>query len=162
MNSTEIHAIKSRINTTLLKRNGVGDVSMFAGVEYDFATPGQGEEISSDIGQKTIDLLLHITGDRYDRKNFVELGGLTESGGAIPATFNLQDINRICDALDADVDDPRRGTAEEVNHCNGACTGLCEGCCISMCNGCSGCMGGCSSSCEATSAGITQTGGVLR
>ena len=151
MTVDEIFAIKKRVNETLLKRNGEGDVSVFAGPDFDLPPIKQGDPITEEVGQKTIDLLLNIVGREEDREYYKELGTGTAQGNPIPPAFNINDVNRICDELDADVDDPLRDRYNEegenfttirkpeVNHCNGSCTGLCAGSCISLCSGCLGC-----------------------
>ncbi len=175
MTKKELTAIKNRINQTLLKRNGIGNVSKYAGKEYDLPEFKDGDPLTKEIGEKTIDLLLRIVGNEPDRKDFPELGMGTYSGGAIPEGFNLESINKICDELDKDVVSPNRGAfngyydgkyynlpggfnnvADENNktettHCGGSCTGICVGSCVNMCNGCTGCSGTCSASAGASS-----------
>ncbi len=167
MQAKELAAIKSRINQTLKKRDGIGNVSIYAGKEYDLPEFKDGDPLTKEIGEKTIDLLLRIVGNEPDRKIFPELGMGTYSGGAIPEAFNLKTINRICDELDEDVTAPNRGAfrgfhegkfynlpggfdnvadednVTETTHCGGSCTGICVGSCVNMCNGCTGCSGTC-------------------
>jgi hypothetical protein len=175
MTAKEVTAIKARIEQTLSKRNGIGSVSSYTGEKYALPEIKDGEPFTAEIGEKTIDLLLRITGNEPDREFFPELGNGTYQGGAIPEAFNLEDINRICDVLDSDVDAPNRGAfrgfyngeyynvpggfdnvADENNqtettHCGGSCTGLCVGSCVNMCNGCTGCAGTCVSECGSNS-----------
>ena len=179
MTASELTQIKSRIESTLLKRSGNNAVDMYTGGEY--AVPDTGGVMSADVGRNTVDLLLNITGNSPDRDIFPELGTGSDSGGVIPSAFNIDDINRICDELDSDFNAPGRGSFEgydyrgryinvsggtgdrqddgvrtESNHCNGSCAGMCSGSCIGMCNGCSNSCSGCMHSCTG-SAGATGT-----
>ena len=173
MTSNEIKAIKERIEQTLSKRFGLGAVNGFFSEDNAFLEAKDGDILTSEVGEKTIDLLLKITGRDKDREDFPELGTGSYQGGVIPDAFNVDDINRICNELDADVEnrggfkgyingvyydlpggmDKSAGddNQTERNHCGGACSGLCMGSCIGMCNGCTGCYGTCNSSCTGSS-----------
>ena len=62
MKASDLKDIKEAIKAELKRRDGYGDVSSYAGTQYDITTyPKAGEKIKSEYGQKTIDLLLKIT-----------------------------------------------------------------------------------------------------
>ena len=61
MTKKELTAIKNRINQTLLKRNGIGNVSKYAGKEYDLPEFKDGDPLTKEIGEKTIDGLKKST-----------------------------------------------------------------------------------------------------
>ncbi len=168
MTPDELMTVKSKINTTLSKRTGVGNVSSYAGSAYNLTKPASGEVLKKEVGEKTVDLLLKITGDAPDRSAYPELGTGTYSGGAVPEAFNVTDMTRICNELDADVTASNRGGFKgtyngvaydlpggnggtlhgtETTHCGGACTGLCVGSCLGQCNGCTGCSATCGTGC---------------
>ncbi len=179
MTPDDLKQIKNRIENTLKKRSGIGAVDMYTGPEYALGEFKRDEPITAEAGIKTIDLLLKITGCDPNREIFPELGSGSRAGEAMPAAFNVDDINRICDELDADLKDKNRGgfrgwrngkfydipggmdgkpdtgNTTEINHCNASCTGICVGSCIGMCNGCTGCE----STCSANSTSYTESGG---
>ena len=57
MTSEELIAIKSRINRTLAKRNGIGSVAHLAGDEYKLPELKRGSPLTAEIGEKTNDEL---------------------------------------------------------------------------------------------------------
>ena len=172
MTSEELIAIKSRINRTLAKRNGIGSVAHLAGDEYKLPELKRGSPLTAEIGEKTVDLLLDVVGT----ETYPELGKGSKSGGPVPKGFNKKDIDNICDELDKDLDDEDRGgfvgefngeryelpggkdyrkdrkIRSEHNHCAASCTGVCVGSCVNMCNGCTGCFS-CTNSCSSVCGG---------
>ena len=192
MTAAELKKIKQRINNTLKKRSGEGDVSMFASLEYDLPEIDDSTPITSEMGQKTIDLLLNIVGRDENREYYPELGTGVLQGGEIPTGFNYETINRICDELDADADDIKRrggfrgynkdgewidvpggiGCKEkegsgEYKASTGTesthCAAACTGLCLASCIGmCNGCLGCTSCSATCTAEGKGIASGLIR
>lgn len=147
INANEITTLKSKIKAEMLRRDGNGSIAAYGSAAYDFSehpTCTPGTVISSELGEKTIDLLLKIQdyGDLY----------LTQKGYPIPDTFN-KDLIGYVDTL----------AAEDVNgstsSCRGMCTGLCVANCHETCNGCKNTCEGCNNTCQSSCNGCTNTCG---
>ncbi len=136
--------LKASIKTEMSRRKGYGDLSAYAGSNYDFTdTPTSDHEILAEQGQKTIDLLLYI-------KDITGINKTAQGDILPPAGSTLSAL------VSQYASESMEGT---TSSCRGACAGLCAGSCTGGCNGCTGkcdtgcqgctasCGSGCSSGC---------------
>lgn len=110
--------ILSRVNAELLRRNGNGDLSSNAGIEFA-AQPAIGERIRQEHYKKSYDALKLI------------------NSATIPAlvfdSIDIQDIETL-EAYTLLFESQPRG-AIESNDCASACTGMCITVCTTSCGG---------------------------
>lgn len=133
----QIIEIKEKLKTEMTRRglNGstssFGSLKEFGGEDYDFVkTPTKDSKINQEYGEKTINLLYHITDN--------EVCNYVLDEGEIPSDVAFQSLSSYIDSLSEEA------IEDTYTSCRGACTGLCFGSCIGMCNGCSGkCDTGC-------------------
>ena len=157
LNAKDINTLKAKIKAELARRNGLGDLSSYAGNEYDFVlVPEKGVPIMAEHGQKTIDLILKIAPYKDLEK--------VKKGDPIPDSFDEELISHI-DRLALE-----RKSYNASSSCSSSCSGLCITACVSACTSCSGscegscvscsaycggCAGTCSGTCSGCSGGCT-------
>ena len=131
----KLSEVRAAVKREAARRSGYGDISAYAGSDYDADVPNKGNVIRVSEGMGIIAPLLAVQ----------DYGDLTmpRAGQIIPDSFNDEEIITYVNAL----------SAEQVNgstsSCRSACAGLCVGTCYSTCSGCSNeCSGGCMSGCS--------------
>lgn len=142
MTAEQVKELKAKIKDEMLRRNGNGSLAEYGSSSYDFSVvPQTGNQILTEHGQKTIDLLLRIE-DYKDLK-------LVTKEDPIPSAFNPELFTEVERLANERITGESQATAQlfndgrvaETSSCRGMCTGLCVGTCINQCNGCTGCTG---------------------
>ena len=173
----------ARIQAELARRNGNGDLSGYATIDFGDGTPLPGDKFTIDHINTLITGLSYINSiDLPDEAVF----GVTR--------INSNDLGIINSVLTAFESQPRSATSgndcenlcsgmcvdqctttclstctsdcaiECSDNCTGSCTGSCTGTCTSCtgctggCTSCSGCTGGCSGTCTSCSGCTGCTG----
>lgn len=137
--SADFNALKQRVKTDLLRRDGNTNVSSFGGAAYDYSiVPAPGVRILQEHYTKIRDPLAVVN------DTLVPSAG----GNRKILSAELQQM----DARIAVMEGESR-TSAVANTCKSACTGMCVTSCSTTCRGscvggCSGCGGACSNNCS--------------
>lgn len=136
-----------RIKAELARRNGYGDVSAYADIDFPEGTPiTYGSLITTPVFNTLLTALNYINGSGLPDE---AVGGVTK--------INTDDFNVVDAIISAFEAQPRSATSN--NDCAAQCTGMCvlqcTTTCISTCTGsCSEtCSGGCADTCGTSCTG---------
>lgn len=159
----EFMLMLSRIQAELARRNGNGDLSSYAGIDFnDVEHMVYGESINTDGINTLITGLQHISSNNIPTVRF--------EGDRI----NKEDMFAIDRRLYANEQQPRGATTNNdcANLCSGTCVTECTMSCLSTCLGscyttceltCSStcannCVGGCKTSCQSSCTAVCSAG----
>lgn len=132
-------ALKARVKNEMLRRNGNGSLTTYAGTAYDYSVaPTIGGVVKEEHYDKIRDLMANINPTK------VGLGAK-----------KVDDLIGAMDILEANMtvfESQPRG-ARSGNDCASLCSGVCISQCTTSCQGCDGCDGcdgcsGCGSACS--------------
>ena len=131
--AADFTAILTRVQAELARRDGYGDLSGYATIDFPVADP-----VATDELVKTSALNTLLTGVGY-----INPAGLPDSvsEGDYIEQSDLDGIDLKLTVFEAQ---PRNATSG--NDCNAACSGMCVSACTTTCGG--ACLGGCLETCE--------------
>ena len=153
----EFNEMKKRIKAEVARRNNNGDISQYAGRDYDYTSnPAKNGEIKLEHVNKIITPLNAINnnltekqkGDTYIDPNVLDAKiSIYESK---EMTSSNTGCNASCTGLCS------AGCSGTCTGCSGGCEGTCTGTCSGGCSGgCSGCGSGCSGGCSGCGSGCS-------
>lgn len=122
--------LKARVKAECLRRCNVGDISKYAGPEYDYTiVPANGTSV------------LH----EHRNKIVVPLNAINSDVIKLDPQYIISEEDLLI--LEAFITSLESRTKEDNNSdCNASCTGLCSSSCSGSCSG--GCSGNCDGDCE--------------
>jgi len=157
--------LKARVKAEMLRRNGSGSLTAYAGVAYDYtAVPVVGGKVKIEhyskvrdtmtyINPATVSLPAKIVGDKKQAMNLLE-ANMTSYEAKPRSDRTASDCAAGCSGVCISTCSTACVGCSSCSSCSGSCDG-CSGCSGSCSGGCSGCSGSCSGSCSSCTGSCT-------